>query len=92
MSGLLNLDSTASNNGNNIVDLFAEYFSNVYCNSQKPLNFPYLNIASEILNLNSFALTELNMLNILFPQFQFYSNVPDGIYSVDIIVDLSLHP
>jgi hypothetical protein len=76
----LSLDTTVVNNGTDIVNVFAKYFSNSYSNVQQPpnsslLNINKINLNSDI-NLNSIAFTELDVLcskdNKLFCSRKFY--------------------
>jgi hypothetical protein len=82
----LSLYTTVVNNGIDIVNVFAKYFSNSYSNVQQPPNSSLLiinkiNLNSDI-NLNSISCTELDVFNLIF-NIKLNSNVgPDGIHSI----------
>ncbi|KAL4107986.1 hypothetical protein QTP88_018251 [Uroleucon formosanum] len=65
----LSLDTTVVDNGTDIVNVFAKYFSDSYSNIQHPpnsssLNINKINLNSDI-NLNSISFTELDLTHLL---------------------------
>jgi hypothetical protein len=79
---IVNFDSVSSNNGQDIVNLYASYFFKAYCNSTHT-NFRNNNLNDKIINstfsFNKLKFTEIDIFNLISSLPLISSSGPDGI-------------